>query len=228
MNDLSNLRPGDSHYKAFVGPPLKYDIIAAMQFNLMTAVGLRAHHKLLDIGCGSLRAGRLFIPYLDKRNYFGIEPNKWLIKEGIKNEIGRSLLRIKKPHFNYNSEFQLNVFNVQFDFIISQSIFSHASAKQIEICLKNSKQILKEGGVFMSTFVLSENDNYSGEKWVYPGCVKYTHEFICQLIHNCELKCIKTEWLHPNGQNWYMIFHESNEETANRLNDNLFVFNRVK
>lgn len=48
-------KPGDHHYRAYVGPPQDYDFIAAMTFNLATTVGLRQHHRLLDIGCGSLR-----------------------------------------------------------------------------------------------------------------------------------------------------------------------------
>ncbi len=52
------LKPGDSHYRAYVGPPEDYDLIAAMTFNLLTTLGLRQHHSLIDIGCGSLRIGR--------------------------------------------------------------------------------------------------------------------------------------------------------------------------
>src|SRR5207302_381599 len=52
------LKPGDPHYRAYVGPPEDYDLIAAMTFNLLTTLCLRQHHSLLDIGCGSLRIGR--------------------------------------------------------------------------------------------------------------------------------------------------------------------------
>ena len=44
------LKPGDSHYRAYVGPPEDYDLIAAMTFNLLTTLGLRQHHSLLDVG----------------------------------------------------------------------------------------------------------------------------------------------------------------------------------
>ena len=50
-----NLPTGSHHHRAFVGPPEKYDIVSAMQFNLLTFLGLREDHYLLDIGCGSLR-----------------------------------------------------------------------------------------------------------------------------------------------------------------------------
>ena len=47
------LKPGDPHYRAYVGPPQDYDLIAAMTFNLLTTLGLRQNHSLLDIGCGA-------------------------------------------------------------------------------------------------------------------------------------------------------------------------------
>src|SRR6266536_2229601 len=95
------LTPGDSHYRAYVGPPQDYDLIAAMTFNLLTTLGLRQDHTVLDIGCGSLRIGRLLIPYLNNSNYCGIEPNKWLVEEGIRQETGQDQIRIKQPTFYF-------------------------------------------------------------------------------------------------------------------------------
>ena len=45
VEDLGmGLRAGDSHYRAYVGPPERYDLVAAMSFNLLTT------HS----GCGSI------------------------------------------------------------------------------------------------------------------------------------------------------------------------------
>jgi cyclopropane fatty-acyl-phospholipid synthase-like methyltransferase len=62
--DASKLNPGDKHYKAYVGPPTQYDFMGATQFRLLCTLGLREQHKVLDFGCGSLRAGRLLLSYL--------------------------------------------------------------------------------------------------------------------------------------------------------------------
>src|SRR5215831_2791013 len=97
-----DLKPGDAHDRTYVGPPEDYDLIAAMTFNLLTTLGLRQHHSLLDVGCGSLRIGRLLIPYLNQGNYFGIEPNEWLVQQGIKRELGEALLQIKRPTFFFS------------------------------------------------------------------------------------------------------------------------------
>src|ERR1700733_7755663 len=125
-------------HRKFVGPPEKYDLATAGQFSLLTALGLREDHTLLDIGCGSLRGGRLFIPYLAPEKYFGIEPEQWLIDQGIAAEVGRDLADIKKPAFSNDSNFTLSTFGRTFDFMLAQSIFSHATQKQIRQCLSEA------------------------------------------------------------------------------------------
>src|SRR5919106_5797598 len=112
-------------YRSWVGPPQKYDLIAAMQFNVLTCLGLREDHLLLDIGCGSLRAGRLFIPYLLPGRYFGIEPERWLVEEGLRNELGEDILAAKRPTFSTKADFGLSAFEQEFDFLLAHSIFSH-------------------------------------------------------------------------------------------------------
>ena len=96
------LKPGDPHYRAYVGPPEDYDLIAAMTFNLLTTLGLRQRHSLLDVGCGSLRIGRLLIPYLNRGKYFGVEPHEWLVEAGIKCELGEAIVQIKRPTFLFS------------------------------------------------------------------------------------------------------------------------------
>src|SRR5947199_9623077 len=93
------LKPGDSHYRAYVGPPEDYDLIAAMTFNLLTTLGLRQHHSLIDIGSVSLRIARLLIPYLNEGNYFGWGSNEWFVYEVIKLDLGEASVRIKRPTF---------------------------------------------------------------------------------------------------------------------------------
>ncbi len=126
----ANVRFGAHHYRAFVGDTKTYDIFSYMQFTLMTLLGLRQDHTLLDIGCGSLRAGKLFLIYLLPDRYFGIEPEQWLVEEGIERELGHELADRKRPRFLFDRDFSCAGFGVAFDYIIAQSIFSHASLAQ--------------------------------------------------------------------------------------------------
>jgi len=191
-------------YRTYVGPKEKYDLIAATQFNLLTYIGLREHHHLLDIGCGSLRAGRLFIPYLLPGRYYGIEPNKWLIEDAIKHELGEDMIRIKKPQFDYNEDFTLTIFNRQFDYLLAHSIFTHAPQKLIRRCLAEAVKTMKEKSRFVATFKRGAED-YGGKSWSYPDGITYTGRTMLKMIEEQGLKGKQLKWNHPSSQTWMII-----------------------
>lgn len=213
-NSGKGLRPGSKHYRAFVGWPEAYDIVSAMQFNLLTQLGLREHHSLLDIGCGSLRAGRLFMPYLMPDRYFGMEPNNWLIEDGVKHEIGQDMVGLKRPRFSNDADFTLSEFGQKFDFIVAQSIFSHAAPAQVERCLGEARKVMSPTSIFAATFVKG-TENYTGSAWVYPGCVQYTLDYMKDIANQHGLACIPIGWKHPNNQSWVVITDPSNAKCAN-------------
>lgn len=198
-------------HRKFVGPPEKYDLASAGQFSLLTALGLREEHTLLDIGCGSLRGGRLLIAYLKPGKYFGIEPEQWLIDQGIETELGKDLVRLKQPSFSNDVNFTLTTFGRKFDYMLAQSIFSHATQAQIRRCLSQVKLALEPTGVFAATFFPGET-NYEGTEWVYPGCVYYTFEYFSKLAADEGLICRPLNWTHTNQQKWVAITHRENSD----------------
>ena len=68
--------------------------MGATQFRLLCTLGLRECHTVLDFGCGSLRAGRLLLPYLSPGNHYGLEPNRWLIEDAIERQLGQSIIDV--------------------------------------------------------------------------------------------------------------------------------------
>jgi SAM-dependent methyltransferase len=200
----SGLKPGDAHYRAYVGPPEDYDLIAAMTFNLLTTLGLRQHHALLDIGCGSLRIGRLLIPYLNRGKYFGVEPNEWLVAEGIKRELGEALLKIKHPTFFFSDLPEtIAQAKVSFDFAVAQSIFSHCGLDLIKSWLSQISRSLAEDGALVATFLPGEEDA-PNKGWVYPECVNYRPATIRQLAAEAGLRFELLDWKHPR-QTWALF-----------------------
>lgn len=194
------LKPGDAHYRAYVGPPEDFDLIAAMTFNLLTTLGLRQQHSLLDVGCGSLRIGRLLIPYLNKGKYFGIEPNEWLVQEGIKREIGETLVQIKDPTFLFSDSLAtLSRPNVSFDFALAQSIFSHCGLELIAQWLANISKSLAETGALVATFLPGEQDS-SRTGWIYPDCVSFQPATLKKLSVQANLRFEMLNWKHPRQQ----------------------------
>jgi cyclopropane fatty-acyl-phospholipid synthase-like methyltransferase len=198
------LRPGDPQYRAYVGPPEDYDLIAAMTFNLLTTLGLRQHHSLLDIGCGSLRIGRLLIPYLNRGRYFAVEPNEWLVEEGIRRELGETLVQIKRPIFFFSDSPDTIVqARVAFDFAVAQSIFSHCGLDLIKGWLSAISRSLAQNGALVATFLISEEDS-AQTGWIYPGCVNYRPATLERTAADVNLRFEILDWKHPR-QTWALF-----------------------
>ena len=195
-----DLNPGDPQYRAFVGPPADYDLIAAMTFNLLTTLGLRQHHEVLDIGCGSLRVGRLLIPYLNAGCYTGVEPNRWLVDEAIRRETGRDQVRIKKPRFVFASSPESLPAGRRFDIAVAQSIFSHAGPDLVARWLGAAASHLKDSGALAATFIVGDQDCRS-DGWTYPDCVTYKVETMAGMARKAGLELQLLDWRHPR-QTW--------------------------
>jgi len=212
-----HLPVGSRHYRAFVGLPQNYDTSSALQFNLLTQMNLRENHSVLDIGCGSLRVGRLLIPYLLPRKYFGLEPEKWLIDDAIKNELGQDIIKIKKPVFSYDDDFNLGIFNEKFDYLLAQSIFSHASEKAIRKCAIEAEKVMKSNSIFVATFYEGTED-YTGKKWAYPKRVYYTFEKMKKIFEDANLICRRLDWIHPY-QKWILVLKPENKDYSFDFSD---------
>ena len=199
-----DLRPGANHYRAFVGPPTDYDLVAAMAMGLLTTLGLRQHHQVLDIGCGSLRVGRLLIPYLNRGGYTGLEPNEWLVQDGIANEVGQDQIDIKQSHFVFSpSAASLIAESRQYDYVLAQSIFSHSGIDLLEQWLDESAQLLNASGALVATFIADESDT-DRLGWIYPDCVGFTPTTMQGLARRHGLDYVPLQWHHPR-QTWALF-----------------------
>jgi SAM-dependent methyltransferase len=198
------LKPGDPQYRAYVGPPEDYDLVAAMAFNLLTTLGLRQNHSLLDLGCGSLRIGRLLIPYLNRGKYFGLEPNEWLVDEGIRRELGETLVQIKRPTFFFSdSPDTIAQAKTAFNFVLAQSIFSHCGLDLIKGWLSAISRSLAENGVLVATFLIGEEDS-AQTGWIYPDCVNYRPATLERAAKDVNLRFEILDWKHPR-QTWALF-----------------------
>ncbi len=215
-------KPGEPHYRAFVGPPQEYDLIAAMVFNLLTTLGLRQHHQLLDVGCGSLRNGRLLIPYLNAGCYTGVEPNEWLVQEGIAREVGHDLVAAKMPRFLFTAEPRDLPAGESFAFSVAQSVLSHCTLELIEHWLAELHSRLRPDGVLVATFRAADEDfshpeglgpkDFQGAGWVYPKCPGYRMDTIRDLGVSCGFEVELLDWKHPR-QRWVLFARERFDTT---------------
>lgn len=196
---------GARHYRAFVGPTQRYDLMSANQFMVLCRLGLREDHHLLDIGCGSLRAGRLLMSYLLPNRYFGIEPERWVLDEGIRAETGREFIELKSPTFAYNRDFDLGVFGRSFDFMLAQSIFTHTPISEIRTCFESAAINLTPAGLFAATFKQDDEHDYDGDAWIYPHQARYRRATIQRLADEAGLCISFPEFEHPGAQSWMVL-----------------------
>ena len=196
------LKPGSEHYRAYVGPPKRYGLMTLQQMSLLGALGLEETDAVLDFGCGSLRLGRSLIPFLRPGRYYGLDPVSWLIEDGIEAETGRDLIALKEPKFSYNDDFDCTVFGSTFDFIVAQSIVTHAGTPSVKKLFKSAAASLKADGLFLLSYLKGEPSAEPPEEpWTYPFNVAYPESILKGLAEDVGLTWLELDWWHP-GATW--------------------------
>jgi SAM-dependent methyltransferase len=126
--------------------------LGQLQFDYLAEHGLKPDMRMLEIGCGNLRAGRLFIEFLDSGNYYGtdISPDILLAAQRTVVEFG---LQRKLPHLNLVNDMRLDFLpDSHFDVVHAHSVFSHSPLPVIEECLAHVGRVMTPGGFFDFTF----------------------------------------------------------------------------
>lgn len=189
----------DSGHRQYVGG--RWEELGKLQFDFLLSNGLQPEHTLLDIACGSLRAGRHFIAYLNTGNYLGIEKESKLLELALEQEIEETLLSIKKPEFVVSYKFEFHKFTKTANFALAQSLFTHLPPKAINLCFDKLRKQLTEDGVFFATYFLKSDDFKNPKKAHARKVFRYTLD---QMIDfgkkNDWLAEVIGDWGHPRGQ----------------------------
>lgn len=152
-------------------------------FGLLLDEGLLPHHKLLDVGCGALRAGYWFIHHLEPDCYFGTEPNKKRLRVGRNRILEAEVEAEKRPRFSTDESFDFGVFgdDVRFDFVVARSVWTHASKVQIAQMLDSFRDRAAPGARFLTSYIPAHiigapsgstgrkafwMRDYTGDEWV--------------------------------------------------------------
>ena len=212
----SGLHAANAHHRAYVGPKNRYGDMAASMFSLLYFSGLRETSKLLDVGCGSLRLGRIAIPFLQRGNYHCIEPSLVALRAGLQHELGTDLLRLKWPSFAINSAFEppANADAVRsYDYLIAQSVLSHAAEDLLELALRQLHGKMSSSSVLLATFVVhtagesaakNRRDADAERGWVYPECVSNERSRLAALVARQQLREVELSWPH-HSQKWFAL-----------------------
>ena len=130
--------------------------IGQMQFDYLVQHGLQPGDRMLEIGCGNLRAGRLFIEYLDPGNYYGLDISPDILLEA-QSTIEQFGLQPKLPHLTLVRDLKLEFLPTnQFTVVHAHSVFSHSPIEVIDECLAHVGRVMRRDGVFDFTFDRTE------------------------------------------------------------------------
>ncbi len=195
-----NHKTGSDHYRAFVGRPQNYDLGGAVQFEFLFDLGMREYHRMLDIGCGSLRLGRHILPWLMPGRYYGLEPNRKIVYEGLMQHFGSGeegeIVRCKRPSFTHNTDFDFSFVGEPVDFMMAHSIASHSGVKEIRKLFEAVASVSHDDTVAVVTYCrcTSDSDRNTEDGWFYPGVVNYTDDYVAELATEVGLKAARTIW----------------------------------
>jgi SAM-dependent methyltransferase len=176
-----------------------WDEIGRLQFDFLLREGLRPTDVLLDVGCGALRGGVHFVRYLNPGHYIGLDKEPALIRAG-KRELGRAMLREKKPAFVISADFDFSTIPRKPTFALAQSLFSHLEPAHIEACLRRLRPAMAAGGRFYATFNEREQRVVAGHS--------HSHAFFAYRRDELAEIGVTTGWQpsyvgdigHPRGQ----------------------------
>ncbi len=162
-------------------------------------MGLRPEHRMLDIGCGTLRGGRHFVRYLDRSNYTGIDISPACI-EAAKDLIENEKLQDRMPTLILNRERNMLFSEFKektFDFILAQSVFTHLPEDIIQECFQNiGKCMHGETAFYFTYFQSDERQQIATKDFAYPW------SFFCELAAASDFEAteMSEHYDHPRDQ----------------------------
>lgn len=126
--------------------------LGQMQFDYLRDHGLVPEDRMLEIGCGNLRAGRLFIDHLRPGNYYGIDISPEILL-AAQQTLVRHDLREKLPYLTLVNDLRLaHLPDGYFTVVHAHSVFSHSPLPVIDECLSHVGRVLAPGGFFDFTY----------------------------------------------------------------------------
>jgi SAM-dependent methyltransferase len=134
----------------FGGGAEGWDRRGLLQLRFLCERGLLPGARLLDVGCGPLRAGVHLISYLDPGNYFGVDYNQDFIR-AAKQIVSQEGLDHKRPSLDVIHDFSFC--DGDADFALVFSVLNHCDAQQRELFFRNIPRAMRRGGRVYVTHV---------------------------------------------------------------------------
>jgi SAM-dependent methyltransferase len=130
--------------------------LGQMQFDYLVGHGLKPGDRMLEIGCGNLRAGWRFIDYLDAGHYYGIDISPDILLAAERTLVERGL-QPKLPHLTVVNDLTFDFLPAEYFTVVhAHSVFSHSPLEVIDQALGHVGRVLTPDGLFDFTFDRTE------------------------------------------------------------------------
>lgn len=149
---------------SLVGVPELWKMKRDFQIQFLKSRGLRPNHRLIDIGCGTLRGGLPIINYLEKGNYVGVEIREEALVEARK-ELIEAGLESKEPRLVQVEDYPSLDLDCEVDFIWAFAVLIHMPNPVLLDVLDFSRRHLGDEGVFYGNVRTDEGTDRSWKEF---------------------------------------------------------------
>lgn len=149
-------------YQAAVGAGENWEAHGRLQRDFLVSQGLKPHHRLLDIGCGTGRLARQVVPYLEREGYYGVDIAEAAI-------IAAGELAISEGWGEGRPTFWIGQIPdsppaPKFDYLWSFSVFIHLPQDIMESVMRRAAAVMHSGSRFLWAYVPEDRAWRSGVK----------------------------------------------------------------
>lgn len=126
---------------------------------LVDCLGLERDETFVDVGCGSLRAGKYLIPYLEPGRYVGLDVSPDALQAG-RDRMSPDVLAARQPTLICNDDLRFEDVNRKASLVWAHSLVTHLPEDDLVELLGNVTNILADDGqAFFSFFDESQHSS---------------------------------------------------------------------
>jgi len=184
------------------------------QLTFLREHGLGPHHRVLELGCGSLRAGVELLKYLSPGSYVGIDTDQTLLDAGLTIELPRAGIPREHGRFVNADSRNLSAIEGEFDLIFAVGLLQSLTFEGVARTFAAAIRKLKPTGQFFAAYFEApsvaalEPIERPGPSWSHFDQPPFHHEFetLRRLAEACGGVVQRIgEWEDPHGQMMMVI-----------------------
>lgn len=182
----------------------RWDETGRIQMQILQAEGLEPHHRLLDIGAGSMRLGCKAVPYLHPGHYWATDASLALMQRGRAEELPDPTA-LPDTHLIEDADFALPGIP-PIDYAIAFGVFTHLPQNHLALALTALRECQPGLRAFLFTVFLAPDATRSHRQ--NDGVVTHPDRppwhlsvpDVAALSHDCGWDLARRDTMLPRGQ----------------------------